>query len=400
MLKNHLFLDGQEFLYSPRTLGYIKKNYPYIEVKCDDETPALDSVLIPGGVSDPVADGAPWVTSGSATSGEFFGGVINTLEGLYDSTQVGNSTELKDYGAVHHAPHFSAREILVAVTLYASTDRGLRFGLDWLKSVIDNSFCGTGFGADCNGMSLQWYTVDSSSASQLYEVLDVKVLQGVKEKGRPQHRELKAMEVEFILMAGSPFVFNMTPSWTASNIEDGTAATSVTETTCDPQDDAYDELVTDPADGVVARPPRPPAINPLPMPATWTNRVSLSLPESLTEEWAQVVFHVSIEATTVRRQVRLRVYPDSSTPGGCDYSGEMYFTYIPAGSTIHVDGRTREIYLMKSGKRIPASNLVLGSAGRPLKWPVVDCRTPHRIEVDVLGSRSGMNVTVKAYLRR
>lgn len=400
MLKNNLFLEGEEFLYSPRTLGYIKKNYPYIEVKCDDETPALNSVLIPGGVSDPVADEAPWAKGGSAISGEFFGGVINTLEGLYDSTQVGNSTELKDYGAVHHEPHFSAREILVAVTLYASTNRGLRFGLDWLKSVIDDSFCGTGFGADCNGMSLQWYTVDSSSASHLYEVMDVKVLQGVKEKGRPQHRELKAMEVEFILMAGSPFVFNMTPSWTASNIEDGTATASVTETSCDPQGDAYDELVTDPADGVVVRPPRPPSINPLPMPDTWTNRISLPLPESLTEEWAQVVFHVSIAATAVRRHVRLRVYPDSATPGSCGYSGEMYFTYIPTGSTIHVDGRTREIYLMKSGKRIPASNLVLGSAGRPLKWPVVDCRIPHRIEVDVLGARDGMNVTAKAYLRR
>jgi len=401
MLNNNLMVNGRELLYSPRTLSYLKHYYPYIEVKCVDESPNVSGALEPGGFDTPEADNAPWMIPDSSGATSFLGGVINDINGLYDSTQVGNSTELKDYGAVHHKPHFSAREVRVKATLYARTQLGLNFGMDWLKNAIDDSFCGTGFGANCSGSSLEFFSRDSTASSSLQQILDVKVLQGVKVLEHVKHHEVQAVAVEFILLAGSPFVYNMEKSWTV-DASNGTSATSVPEVDCDPIVDAYSELITDPLDGSVVRPPRPPAINPLPMPGTWTYRSTTSVPESITDNWAQAVLHVKVSAAETRRQIRLRVYRDSSAPGGCGYVGELYFTYIPAGATLHVDGRTREIYIIKSGqtRRIPASNLVLGSAGRPLKWPVIDCRTSHRIELDVMGALSGLTVTVDAYLRR
>lgn len=405
-----ILMNGEEFLFSARTLDYLGNYFPRLEVKCDS-APGLKKKIIGSDASftNPLADDAPWVQGGAVKhAGMFLGGLITGVVGMDDSTQVGNYTEMKDEGAVHHSPHFGAREIRITATLFARTDHALDFGIDWTKAAIDESFCGTGFGANCNGSEIGYLTGDvvgtaADYLTYLRSLMDVKVLSGVKVLGYPQFKSgVHAAEIEFILMAGNPFSFNTYPIWTA-NLKDGTATTVVTEKNCDPEIDAYEDLVTDPLDGQVARPPRPPAINPLDMPSFWTRRYTNLIPDAVSDMWGQMVFKISLKSTATKRQMRVRVYPESASAGSCGYSGEFYITYLPANHTLTIDGRTREIYLVKDGttKRIPAANLVLGSAGRPLDWPIVDCRTPHRIEMDSMGSDDSVTTsTINAYLRR
>lgn len=408
MLRNYLAIDGSELLFSDRTMDYIERYFKGVSVKC--KRSGLHGILTNDtSFTTPSGDVAPWMVDGAVPhAANFLGGIVTNFVGFDDSTQVGVFTELKDEGAVHHSPHFSPREMKVNATLYARDPLALDFGIDWLKSAIDSSFCGTGFGANCNGSSILFLAADVSSEAEmtaaLRQVLDVKVLSGVKVLGYPQFKGgLHAAEVEFILQAGSPFVFNNATTWSA-NMTDGTKTLSVAEQTCDPEVDAYSELVTDPLDGTLARPPRPPAINPLPMPATWQSRYTTLIPETVTDLWGQLVFKIAMKSSSTRRQSRIRIYPQSASAGGCNYSGEFYVTYIPANHTLHIDGRLKEIYLTPNSapsKRIPAANLVLGSAGRPIDWPVVDCRTPHRVEFSSMGDDSTLTeATIKAYLRR
>lgn len=412
MLNDYIAINGTEFLFSPRALGYIKYAYPNIDIKCNT-APNMSRLLGGAGGFQTPSTGVspPWRNGAVKHSADFFGGMITGITGLADSTHKGNFTELKDEGAVHHQPHFGAKEVRITATLYARDSNALSFGLDWVKSTIDDSFCGTGFGADCNGSTLEFLTSDVSSFDPVEsttdlalitrQLLDVKVLSGVKVVGYPRHRKLKAVEIEFILLAGTPFTFNMYPSWT-STLVGGTPGTAIPEVACDPVAEAYNELITDPQNGTVVRPPRPPVIAGAAMPNTWTYRHSTTLPSTLTNSWGQLVFHTVVRPDAERRQLRLRVYPSTAGVGGCGYSGEIYITYIPANYTLTIDGRNRDIYMTAPGssKKIPAANLVVGSAGRPLKWPVVDCRTSHRIEFDVIGSNTALDATVKAYLRR
>lgn len=415
MLKNILLFDGKEFLYSSRTLGYLKRYYPRLEIKCAD-SPKLDRYIGgAGGFQTPVEDNAPWIKGGSVTHApNFLGGLITGLVGIEDSTQVGNYTEIKDEGGVHHQPHFGMREFKVTATLFARTERALDFGIDWVKAAIDTSFCGKGFGANCNGNTVDYYIGDlgtdpatdyagatSELARNRRTLMNVKVLSGVKVTGYPKFKSTFAATIEFVMIAGSPFAFNYYPNWTAS-LRDGTTQTSVAEQECSPVSNAYSNIITDPADGAVARPPRPPAIDPLPMPSTWTRRQTTHLPESVTDTWGQLVFKIEVYARSTMRQFRIRFYPDSATPGLCGYTGEFYVTYIPGGYTLTIDGRTKEIYMVAPGstKRQAVPNLVLGSQGRPLDWPVIDCRTAQRIEFDTVGDITQLDASISAYLRR
>lgn len=399
--------DDRPFVIAAQTYSYLKSMAKGIDIECPID-PSM-KYLANNGVEwrTPALDLAGWYSPDVPGSENFLGGIVSEIKGLFDSTQETSYSDLKGDGAVHNARRFGVREIYIKMTLFSLSDLGMTVGLDWLKDTLSGGFCGnTRQRSDCYGDELIFLrsklvgsNVNDVAASYFARssmVKDVRTLQGVKILRTVPFKGVEAIEVEFILLAANPFIFRLVPEWSlnATGITPATAP----EVKCNIEANSYAELITDPNDGAVARPPRPPLINPTPMPATW-NRRNMTAPASKNQQWGQIVTKVTVSASNVQRMLRLRFYREGYS--GCDYDGEFLITYIPEGDTLIIDGTDNSIMMIRStGKVVPASNLVVGSDGRPATWPVVDCKTSYRVQVDLPDSLSGIDVTVEGFIRR
>lgn len=404
---NYLSFDSDKpLINTAQTYSYIKRLAPKVNVDCVID-PAM-KYLANGGRewSTPQADNAAWYSPNQPGSASFLGLIPNEVRGLYDSTQSAVYAELKNEGAVHQARHFGVREIRVKATLFALSELGLYVGLEWLKDSLSGGFCGDVKDKNCGGEDLIFLTSalqatdeNTAAASYLNRAMmakDVRTLSGVKVTAEPNFDHIATVEVEFILVAANPFLYRLEPQWTM-RASDATSATA-SELKCDPVADAYDELITDPSGGSVVRPPRPPLINPMPMPSTW-NRRHLYSPSASSGEFGQMVARVTVDTAVTQRMLRVRFYRQDHS--GCDYDGEFLITYVPAGHILVIDGLDKTITMLKpSGRRVSAANLVLGSDGRPAIWPVVDCKTQYRIQIDAPDSLANTSVKVEGYIRR
>lgn len=402
------FGDDMPLIETARTYSYIKKMLPKLEVECDIN-PSM-KYLSNGGAefNTPKIDGAVWY-SPDIPSSEYFLGMIpsDQITGMYDSTQGANFTELKDEGAVHHSRKFGVREMKFKATLFAVTEFGLYVGLEWLKDSLSGGYCASAQRKDCGGSDLIFLTsaitggnTTDAAASYFNRAMmakDVKTLSGVKVVQTINFENAYACEVEFILVAANPFLYRLESEW--SMYASSVTAETHPEYKCNPSADSYSELITDPNDGVLARPPRPPLINPMTMPASW-QRWNLYTPTSGNQQYGQIVMKVIVNSTSsTQRMLRIRLYRTESVT--CDYDGEFLITYIPAGHVLTIDGTDRTITMMRpDGRTVSAANLVVGSDGRPAMWPVVDCKVQYRVQVDAPDSLAGISVNVRGQLRR
>lgn len=396
------------FVVAAQTYSYLKNLVPGLEVECDIDS-TMKYLLNHGAEwTNPKQDNAPWYSPQISNSEHFYGGMVNEVRGLFDSTQTANFTELKSGGAVHNGRTFGVREIYVKMTLFSKGELSMSVGIDWLKETLSGGFCGpTGSRASCVGEDLMFLTsgllgnsvsaVNRSFMDRAVMAKDVRVLQGLKVLRTVPFNSVNAVEVDFILIAASPFLFRLEEEWSVL----ASSATPHTEPEykCDPSADSYAELITDPNDGAVSRPPRPPLINPLPMPSSWI-RHDLYTPTVAHQKFGQTVIKATVQASNTQRMLRIRMYRIGNVT--CDYDGEFLITYIPAGHTLVIDGTDNTIMMYRPGGKppVPAANLVVGSDGRPAVWPVVDCKVQYRIQVDAPDSLTGIAVNVQGFLRR
>lgn len=84
----------------------------------------------------------------------------------------------------------------------------------------------------------------------------------------------------------------------------------------------------------------------------------------------------------------------------CDYSGEFLITYKPGGQDMVIDGLSRKVWVERDGREVPAGNLVIGSDGRPVEWPIMDCQEAVNIRADYPSAPSDLSITVEAHNRR
>lgn len=394
MTYEYVAIGGEELINPARTMTYIQNHLPGLDLECD--IPSFGGAY---SYSAPLADDAPWITSDPASE-EFYGALVTGTEGLYDSTQSLAVTELKQDGAVPGLRRNASREMRFTLALYAKTDEALQYGIDWYAHVLSGGYCPQ-FGVPyCEGaqMSLHPLRDDMADMAPLMRTYyDVKTLESVRINDTLTFRNAKCKIIEFILIAGNPFIYRTGPLAQKSIDETG-FTTTYNEKNCDPEAEAFDQLITDPAQGDVVRPPRPPMINPVTMPSQW-RRNSISFTEAELDLPGQIIYRVRISSAGAIRLLRLRFYRDSVNDA-CDYSGEFLITYKPGGQDMVIDGLSRKVWVERDGREVPAGNLVIGSDGRPVEWPIMDCQEAVNIRADYPSAPSDLSITVEAHNRR
>lgn len=148
-----------------------------------------------------------------------------------------------------------------------------------------------------------------------------------------------------------------------------------------------EDALRDPDCTFVPPAPQPPAIldDCLETPPTWT-RYSVQVPVDLPGYAAVPLIELSAGAVAIR-QVRLRMYADDDGAGAagvveCDWLGEWIVTYLPANSTMVLDGRLRTAYVDFGTDRRSALHLLRGSDGKPFVWPVTENGRPYVLTAD------------------
>lgn len=390
-------LGDTEVLNKARTAAYIRRFLPGIDVLCKDADVLHLALQDPAYIS-PQVDGAPWYRASNPATAKFYGLFPSDIKGDEDSTRELTVTELAGGGAIQSLPRHGSKEIRFRVSLFALDEEGMQAGLTWLRAVLDDSPCGDS-GARCEGRDLYFYAANPSAPTSaaalaladkhLRVMHRVEPLEGPRIVAKLPSKYGQWWEVEFILNAGLPWAFTVpAPVTTTTNI----APTTVAETYCPTQTDAYDQLVVDPQSPGVARPPRPPLIEPFVMPTQW-NRYQMSIGTVFGERAGRLVPVVKLTTGgTAARKVRVRFYRNGYQ-GACDFEGEFFITYVPANSVLTIDGPRKKMTVRTGGKDKPAGNLVIGSDGRPALWPTMACNSSYWVVVESVGALAGTVTT-------
>jgi len=129
-----------------------------------------------------------------------------------------------------------------------------------------------------------------------------------------------------------------------------------------------------------------------------------------TTRWGitDVVAKVST-AGSAFRQLRLRYYPDpfGYGPAAIDpesWCSEQVVSYLPANTTLTIDGVTRTIWASVAGAEAqPAGYLVYGTDGTPVTWPELSCGIDWLLSIDTPieeGNPLGTSVDVELQVAR
>lgn len=385
-------LGDVEVVNRGRTAAYVRSFLSHaVDLWCRDVDDLFRALQDAPYVS-PAVDGAPWYRASNAATGKFYGFYpTGGTSGADDSTRTVTVTELAGDGAITSMARHGSKELRFRGLMFAADDEGMEAGMAWLRATLDDNPCGGG-GSRCEGRDLFIYSVNPSAptagaalanADKYLRVMHrVEPLDGPRVVEKLNIRGGTVWEVEFLLNAGLPWAFTLPiPMTTTTNV----VPSVWNEVYCPTQTDAYDQLVVDPQDAGVARPPRPPLIEPFQMPAQW-NRYQMTIAAAYGERAGRIVPVVKLATgPDEARKIRVRFYRNGNT-GPCDYEGEFFVTYVPAGSILTIDGPRKKMTVNVGGVEKPAGNLVVGSDGRPALWPTMSCNSSYTVVVDVVGA--------------
>lgn len=407
MFDGYLELGGTEVLNRERTVYYIEKFLPNYAVKCYDKRGFWRAIRETSlAWVDPQTDFAPWYTVHDVDSKDFYGVYPTGISGIDDSTREVQSTELSGDGAVHSAPRFGSKEIRVRGIALAKTEAAMNSGLAWLRSTLEGANCVTGPAQNCGGTEILYFTdspaADSTAATGPLIDRFARLMYGVTTLSGPRvvsqlnPRMGVAYEIEFVLNAAQPWAFTTSKPVATTN---GVTPDTVPEDNCAAVADAYDDLVVDPANPTVIHPPRPPSLPGVALPSTW-KRYRMEVAQQYTARHGRVVPTIQVVAgDSARRLIRVRFYRENAL--ACEYDGEFLITYMPMRSILTIDAITKSIRILLDGaeREVPAGNLVMGSNGRPPKWPILACEDPYKITVDTTAGMAGATLIVDVSLR-
>lgn len=147
----------------------------------------------------------------------------------------------------------------------------------------------------------------------------------------------------------------------------------------------------DPDLPVLATPPSAPAIPDIALSPIldWT-RYYLDIPAGNVAEWAETIPVLTLLTQTLDvRQVRVRFHPNpfgwaDSKVDPTAYCGEFLLSYLPANSSLTVDGVSESASASVAGSASqPASQLLYGTDGAPMTWPDLSCGIGYLMTVDI-----------------
>ena len=138
MIDDWLSLAGTEIINKPRTRAYIRAMVSGLSIAVDDD---CEDLAIAHGEEyvSPVHDEAPWFAPYAPASGEFLGLYPLALDGFDDSTTSASVTETTTSGGIPGRRRAKSRSLRVSALAVATSDRGLSYGLSWLRDALDGS---------------------------------------------------------------------------------------------------------------------------------------------------------------------------------------------------------------------------------------------------------------------
>lgn len=381
--------------------------------------------------TSPLVDNAPWISPDEGDSFEFLGLYPLDVTGLEDSTVQAEVTESVLDGGVVGRLRRATKTVVFSAALIGASECGVEYGMRWLKSALQGNPCIDS--NDCTGSNLCYLSCEprlgpGSSASvtacldpYLRSLTKVSVTTGpVVTNKFVMPSGGVAWTVSFTMVAGSPFEFmverplinnfgvDTTPYVVPAPVSgsgaygdgaygdgaygSGAASSGVLGTP--PLFDAvgvpaveyacakpsYRPLY-DPACPLVLAPPSVPSISVscFAFPTAFTRRF-FTIPQEEVPLYGQTVPIITMKTGAVEaRLVRLRFYADvlnthNPNDDPCSYCGDIVFSYIPAFSSITLDGVQRIVYVDTPGQpRRRADAVVFKSDGTPFDWPELTC---------------------------
>lgn len=402
MFPGYMQINGVELMNVTRTKAYVDSLAPGIKVTCS--TTLLRTALGHAAYVSPTADSAPWYRSADAATGKFYGVFPVRIQGADDSTQEIDTTELISDGGVHVSPRHKVREIRVTAVAIALDDEGMAAGLAWLRDVLANDGCRDGVG--CYGRVVKMFnaapetTGEASSMARWF--YNVEVQEGPKvTKVLPSH--VGAMvHVEFTLAAGVPWMFTTETTVATLAMNGASNFTDPVGENCSIATEAYTNFINDPFYTGISQPPQAPTIVPpnILTITSWRRLTATIAAAQAVRPGRPVPVITVVAASTATQYIRLRFYRADAGVDGCDYVGEFFIAYLPGGSTMTIDGRTKQIFVtLSDGRVVPGGHLLYGSAGRPFQWPNMSCDQTYTMTADMFPGQTNISVTLKAAVR-
>lgn len=417
------------------------------EVDLFDCSCPLDAPTIPFTSPDDPANPAPWFDPFDPASGEFLGAMILKIDGMTDSTAKREPSDAFGDGTILNRMRLAGRSFTFEVLLLSTSCRGADYGVEWLRRVLETDLCGCGPNP-CEACYGKQLTIRRSCDEAvpcdtgLRSWASVGVVDGIKVTTSGEETCCCVVQrATFVMQSEQPFSFGCSS-------EKGIINASATPyfdkcfdwgSECDEccDDDRYggsrcDRCQTDPlCDDQTTEAPRPTSIDTFkdcycePM----QRRIqSLCIPDvgsagfdtALTIEiFSGVDGSGDVDADYFTkygaRNLRISIFdnPDSlpciSAPGLTEgqvqdrYEAfcatqekprfELQIPYIPANSTLTIDGRSQRVFLECDGKCRPFPYAIDSTKGR--LFPLVTNCQPMMVtfewDVDNSQFRTGPN---------
>ena len=383
-------------------------------IECD-RCPDLPDALGHDPYISAAVDDAPWYDPVRASSVDFLGVMGGNIEGLTDATYTRTPVPLIGGGSAIGPLHREHREMAFTVTAVARSECGLSYGMEWLARALSADPCEQGC-AGAEAVIFACCPEDTAAIgidSQMRHLYNVGILDGPTVTERVWVTEsLMWATVTFTLVAGNPYIFgeplDTGDEWTSLAAGDLVQADpdDVYQKCLPPVPCAEDRECPDPI-----LPPAPPA--PLsPCYATGADAFRVARIMVASEEypaWAELVPVVEVLAgsESIRRLlVRFWFNPANAECGTveldpCDSCGDVNVSFVPAGSTLTVDGRTQRSVIECETEFLGVARSapdLYGREGGLFTYPFFPCPGGLCVEVWALDSTVADDAQVRVQL--
>jgi hypothetical protein len=333
---------------------------------------------------------SPWYDAAFPASAEFAGVVSLGFQGLDDSSAASNTTEYVTDGGNGGRLRSSTKPIVVSAAIIASTERGAKFGKDWLSARLRGS------SGSCSGFSLRYFQWAASGAPKAH-YRRVSLSRGISITRKRVSDCATTWLVTFTLTANDPFEYSeQTPSITylgATDVATGPGITNsggrlsnVVQTSC-PAFDA--SPIYNPVSPALVPSPTAPNIIPDDWPVTvgatfqrWWAEIS-PLEPSAAPCVPVVALHGSGQAARVSIWDAATVNTDQCDPLWC-----AVISYLPPSMTFTIDGEQEMAYAWDGAAPLVrrADSLVFSPSAGPVEWTSFSNPSGYLVTLDVLAT--------------
>lgn len=427
MIESLLIYAGTEIGNNARTQRYLGGGA--VQTRGDCSCGTVPAAIGQDLYVTPASDMAPWYDPSEPRSANFGGLWIETIDGIKDSPFERRVTQRVADGAVRSRGRMRSKTITVTGWLFAADCCSADFGLRWLTAALNTS-CVTCTGNDlcflaccpnqvpegtpdaAQGPDGRWY----DTPGQIRTMTGAALISGPTvvsrapgcgsgsgcgdlddgAEGFPGVRPI--YRVQFVMDA-DPCVWRQPVSlldetlWPLPtgdepcNVQFATGCCDVTRPGCQCRPPcAADDLCPAPAP-----PPTPPPATPacICVPLQVVRQCVDVAPEQV-PIWEDASLTIRLfSGSAPLRNLVINVWPnlldrDPDDLSECNACGQYYVTYVPANSTLTIDGRTCSASMHCPGDvTTNASTAVYGSAGGPIQCIRLSCGIRYTVCADV-----------------